>query len=292
MLVVLFLSACVATVEDREADHPQFTIVGEPAVFAPGIASTEFAEIRLTISPDGGTALWFSRDRPGGSGGFDIWMSRQGPEGWRAVSPVSFNSPGRDFDPAFTADGGFVYFASDRAGGLGGDDIWRVAVVGETFGTPTHLGREVNSSGNEWAPMLSPDGRTLLFSSNGREGARRFDLYRAVQENGVFRNAEALPGQVNTAADEFDATFLAEDGHIVFSRAADLQADRVDLFYATHRNGRYDAGLTLGQPVNSATEDTYGPMLDWSHPDRLTFSGRRDERRNVDLYLVRYRRGL
>ena len=56
------------------APEPILEIVGEATPFAPGIASTVHAEIRLTLSPDGNTALWFSRDRPGGAGGYDLWM--------------------------------------------------------------------------------------------------------------------------------------------------------------------------------------------------------------------------
>ncbi len=43
-------------------------IIGPAERFAPGIASTQHDEIRLTLSPDGNTALWFSRNRPGGLG--------------------------------------------------------------------------------------------------------------------------------------------------------------------------------------------------------------------------------
>ncbi|MGH6634408.1 MAG: hypothetical protein ACREB0_13685, partial [Sphingopyxis sp.] len=55
------------------AAAPAVEIVGEAELFAPGIASTDHSEVRLTISPDGRTALWFSRNRPGGPGGYDIW---------------------------------------------------------------------------------------------------------------------------------------------------------------------------------------------------------------------------
>lgn len=44
-------------------------IIGPAERFAPGIASTQHDEIRLTLSPDGNTALWFSRNRPGGPAG-------------------------------------------------------------------------------------------------------------------------------------------------------------------------------------------------------------------------------
>lgn len=262
-------------------------VVGAATTFAPDIASTQYAEIRLTLSPDGRTALWFSRDRPGGAGGYDIWSASKTPNGWSNAMPVSFNSKTRDFDPAFSADGRFVYFCSDRPGGNGGDDVYRVAVTATGFGTPENLGATVNSAGNEFAPMLSPDGATLLFSSD-RDGGTH-DLFTAIQRAGRFDRAQRPPGAINTDANEFDATFLGDGTTIVFARAKDFRKDRVELFYATPRDGRYDVGTPLPLSINDAKTDTYGPMLDWSTPDTLTFSGQRDGARGMDLYLVRYR---
>lgn len=262
-------------------------IVGEAALFAPGIASTDFSEIRLTISPDGRTALWFSRNRPGGAGGYDIWLSRRTRAWWAAATPAPFNSPGRDFDPAYSPDGRFVYFSSDRPGGLGGDDIYRVAVTGAGFGTAENLGPAVNSPAKEWAPMLSPNRARLLFSSDRPGGAGRQDLYAARRRGTRYLPATPLPGAVNTAADEFDATYLADSRTIVFARAPDLTADRIDLFAATAPDGRYASGTRLPPSVNNG--DVYGPMLDWSRPNSLTFSARRPGAASMDLYLIRYR---
>jgi Tol biopolymer transport system component len=262
--------------------------VGAAELFAPGVASTDFAEIRLTISPDGRTALWFSRNRPGGAGGYDIWMSRRAGEAWGQAAPVSFNSPVRDFDPAFSADERYVYFSSDRPGGLGGDDIYRVAVLGDGFGAAEHLGAGVNSASNEWAAMLSPDDAWLLFSSNRPGGAGRMDLFVATRDGDGSATAAPAPGAVNTPADEFDATYLADGTSIVFSRAPDLQADRIDLVFATLDDGAYGAGETLPLGVNDAQGDTYGPMLNWADREQITFSGRRGSVGGMDLYVVRY----
>jgi TolB protein len=260
-------------------------------MFAPGIASTPFSDVRLTLSPDGRTALWFSRDRPGGPGGYDIWMSRRSSQGWGAAEPAPFNSAVRDFDPAFTADGRYVYFCSDRGGGLGGDDLWRVRVGVNDFHEPENLGAAVNSHRNEWAPMLSPDGRVLLFSSDGRPGARRMDLFTARAAGHGFAVATPVPGELNTAQDEFDATFLADGRSIVFSRARNIAVDDVRLFHSAPRAGRHAYGEPLPESVNTASSDTYAPMLDWSRRHSLTFTTRRPagSTRGVDVYVVRYR---
>lgn len=265
----------------------RMAIVGAAEPFAPGIASTRYSEIRLTLSPDGQTALWFSRDRPGGPGGYDIWVSRRSGGQWRPATPVSFNSSGRDFDPAFSADGRFVYFCSDRAGGSGADDLYRVPVIGQDFGAPVNLGPEVNSAGKEFAPMLSPDGATLLFSSDRSGGAGGHDLFTARRSRNGFAVARRLSGALNTAANEFDATFLGDGATIVFARAMDFRRDRVDLLFAVPSGQGYDAGTMLPAAVNN-DHDTYGPMLDWSDRSRLTFSGQRGEG-GMDLYRIHYR---
>ena len=100
LAIGLLFAPTIGAEEVQAPAKTSLTIVGEAVRFLPGIASTEFSEIRLTLSHDGKTALWFSRDRPGGAGGYDIWITRRDAEGWTPATPVSFNSPLRDFDPA------------------------------------------------------------------------------------------------------------------------------------------------------------------------------------------------
>ncbi|WP_313413484.1 hypothetical protein [Stenotrophomonas sp.] len=265
-------------------------LIGPAERFAPGIASTRHDEIRLTLSPDGKTALWFSRNRPGGPGGYDIWISHREGDRWRPATPVPFNSPGRDFDPAFSADGRVVYFCSDRAGGQGGDDLYRVSVERHgRFGEPENLGPVVNSAADEFAPMLSPDGRRLLFSSDRAGGAGGHDLYSAAMIGRVAQPARALAGGINTTAQEFDATFLGDGRTVVFARALDFGSAPVRQFVAYEHAGRHDAGHALPSPMNEPGGDSYGAMLDGSRRDTLTYSARRAGGEGLDLYRVRYR---
>lgn len=288
---LLLFAPVIAAADSARVAAVSLEIIGDAELFAPGIASTEASDVRLTLSPYGQTAAWFTRNRTGGPGEYDIWISKRDNSGWGTAVPAPFNSPQRDFDPAFSADGRFIYFCSNRPGGLGGDDIYRVPVLKDSFGAVEHLGANVNSARNEWAPMLSPDGNTLLFSSNGRD-AQRFDLFTARRlADNSFAPASSLPGAINTAADEFDATFLADNTTLVFSRAPDINVDRITLAYSSLSRQGYDLGTLLPASVNAAGQNTYGPMLDWSRPDHLTISSQRPEARagNTDLYVLRYR---
>ena len=103
-----------------------------------------------------------------------------------------------------------------------------------------------------------------------------------------FAPAQPLTSGVNTAANEFDATFLSDGATIVFSRAKDFAKDRADAFWATARDGRYDVGTRLPATVNSDEHDTHVAMLDWSRPGRFSVSTRRVGADGLDLYLVDY----
>jgi Tol biopolymer transport system component len=269
----------------RDPATPDVRIDGTVEEIAPGIISSQYSDVRLTMSRDGRTALWFSRNRPGGPGGYDIWISRRG-VGWSPPVPAPFDSTSRDFDPAFSRDGRFVYFASDRPGGAGGDDLYRVPVTSSGFGPVEHLGGDVNTPRNEWAPMLAPDGRTLLFSSDGHDGAGRMDLFTARRRGRAFGDVRPLPGRVNTPADEFDATFLADGRTIIFSRSPDVNVDDVRLFLSSLVHGEYRPGNELFDAINTPGSSTYAPMLDWSDTDHVTFTTRRpaDNPRGADLY--------
>jgi hypothetical protein len=270
---------------------PRVEVTSAPELVEPGIVSSEFSEVRLAPSPDGTLLAWGSTNRPGGAGGWDIWLSRRVRDLWGPPEPAPFNSPENDFDPAFTPDGRWLYFFSNRPGGLGGDDVYRVPVHAGTFGPVEHLGPEVNSAGDEWAPTPTQDGARLLFASDGRGGAGRHDLFVARATASGFDAAEPLPGAINTAADEFDAVFLHGGRLIIFSRSADVQNAPILLHVAFRGNDGYGAGTPLPLTINDDGGATLGPALDWKDPHVLYFSGRRPEhtRGRLDIYRVRLR---
>lgn len=258
----------------------------------PGVVSSSYSEVRAASSPDGRTVLWGSTNRPGGAGGWDIWMSRRNGELWSAPAAVAFDTAANEFDPAFGADGRTVYFFSNRPGGHGGDDIWQVAFdpAAATFGEPANLGAAVNSSGDEWAPTPSPDGRSLLFATNGRGGAGRHDLFVSIRRDGAWQPAVPLAGEINDVGDDFDAAWLDDGRVLVFARSDDVDQAPIALWSAVREGDRYVHAHRLDARVNVDGGWILGPSTDPSQPGTLLFTGERaGGQGGADIHLIHYR---
>ena len=238
------------------------------------VVSTPASEVRATVSPDGQRIVWGSTDRAGGKGGWDLWQATLKQGRWQEPQPLSIDSPANDFDPAFSADGRWLYFFSNREGGLGGDDLYRVAVHADGgFGAVENLGPGVNSKGNEWAPAPSRDGKSLLFASDGFGGAGRHDLFVAHWKGDAFVDRKPVPG-VNTRSDEFDAAWLEDGKAIVFTRSANADEKPMQLFVAQCDGKRYGDATPLVLSFNTADAWTLGPGIDWNKPGELLVTGK------------------
>ena len=87
------------------------------------------------ISPDG-LVLFFSSNRAGGYGDWDIWITRRATINNDWDTPVnlgpSLNTACGECEPSFSADGRMLYFSDwmiGRPGGLGTIDLWQVPIV-------------------------------------------------------------------------------------------------------------------------------------------------------------------
>jgi hypothetical protein len=77
-----------------------------------------------------------------------------------------------------TIDGQNMYFTSDRPGGFGGRDIYRVVrLPNQLWSEPINLGPSVNTPYDEDSPFMSIDNKTLYFSSNGPMSMGDFDVF-------------------------------------------------------------------------------------------------------------------
>jgi Tol biopolymer transport system component len=277
--VVLAASGCGAA----GAALQEFGIEGMAVV------STPYSEVRASVAPDGKRIVWGSTDRPGGAGGWDLWQATLRDGRWQDPRPLPVNSAKNDFDPAFSADGKWLYFFSNRDGGFGGDDLYRAPVLeGGGLGEAENLGAGVNGQGDEWAPTSNLDGTRLLFASDSFGGAGRHDLFVARWDGKAFVEPLPVPG-IDTAADEFDAAWLGDGRAIVFARSDDVENAPIRLWLAQCDGAAYADPQPLALSFNSGDGATLGPVVDLSKPGELLVSGsaKAPKAGKMDIYRMR-----
>lgn len=125
------------------------TINRSANVFAPAVAKD-------------GTLYFMDQER----GKFRLFRSAFAQGAYQTPEPLPFSAG--EFgacDPAVSPDDSFLVFGSTRPPAQN-MDLFLVFRDAKGWGEPIHLGREVNSAGNDTEPRLGPDGRTLYFSSD------------------------------------------------------------------------------------------------------------------------------
>jgi len=170
------------------------------------------------------------------------------------------NIAGETQGPWESSDGLTLYFTSNRAGGQGSASIWQAtrATLDDPFTNPTNIAA-TNSSSRDFAPRISYDGLTLLFTSK-RPGVGNGDTWQSTRAsiNDPF-GAPTLVPNVNSVADDGGAS-LSMDGLTMyfFSRRGGGQG-QYDLYEATRPTINDD----FGTPVNMGT-GVNGPDLDYA----------------------------
>ncbi len=169
---------------------------------------TGYNEGAQCVSPDGVYLLYTMCDTDFGMGSCDLYWSKKIGNKWSR--PRNFGAPVNtnawESQPSMASDGKTVYFVSSRPGGFGGMDIWKTTMTAEgAFTAPENLGATINTPGDDAAPFIHSDGRTLYFASNGRVGMGGYDLYYAtLQSDGSWSDPVNLGYPINTPADEIN----------------------------------------------------------------------------------------
>lgn len=139
------------------------------------------------ISDDGKT-LWFSSDRPGGYGLFDIWFSVILLSG-EFLEPVNagpeINTQGNEMYP-FQKPNGQLYFSSDFHPGIGGFDIFKAQRINSSNWTIDQLPPPINSPSDDISIQFYGNTEKGFFSSN-RKPISGFDIYSFYLPQSLFQ---------------------------------------------------------------------------------------------------------
>lgn len=134
-------------------------------------------------------------------------------------------------------------------------------------------------------PALSPDGKTLYFSSDKPGGKGGSDIYMvAIKADGSFGEPKAVPGAINTAGTEA-FPFVDSKGTLYFSSDGHLGMGGLDAFSAFAKAGSFSTPENLGPGVNSGSDD-FAIYVD---PDKMTgfiSSNRQGGKGSDDIYIL------
>jgi outer membrane protein OmpA-like peptidoglycan-associated protein len=176
-----------------------------------------------SFSGDGQNMVYVACDREGGIGSCDLYTLTL--EGTTWSQPVNMgnvvNSKDWDSQPTMSADGNTIIFSSDRENGFGGADLYIITKnkFGD-WGAASNMGGVINTPFTEKSPFLSPDGKTLYFTSEGHPGYGGLDLFISVNENGKWSEPVNLGRPLNSPDDDsyFTIGGSGETGYFASTR--------------------------------------------------------------------------
>lgn len=224
-----FLDIYRAKIEDGVAKEPELL---------KGDVNTKYHESTVAISPDG-KRMYFDRNdfyngkfRKGSDGvnQLNIYYAENIEGLWMNINPVPFNMP--DYStghPAISPDGKTLFFTSDRPGGKGQSDIYKVAINEDgSFGTPENLGDAINTEGREGFPYVAADGK-LYFSSDGHLGMGGLDVFESSFARGRYQRVKNMGLGVNSADDDFAFYWDSENevGYVSSNRKGGKGSDDI-----------------------------------------------------------------
>ncbi len=208
-----------------------------------------------SISTDG-LILYFSSNRSGGSGGYDLWFTTRvtinddwGPAVNLGQPP---NSQYSYWEPSISSDGLTLYFSDSHSptfgnrlpGGLGGQgDIWMVtrASVNGAWGETINLGPAVNSQ-HAIHPSISSDSLSLYFQTH---------------RSGALGHCDIMVATRKSMFDPFgDPVFLKKVNNSGADWTPDISADDLTLFFM-----RNPGTTEIWASKRRTTDDDFGAPI-------------------------------
>ena len=123
------------------------------------------------------------------------------------------------------------------------------------------LNDNINTKFWESHASVSPDGKTLYFTSNRAGGFGGLDIYTATRTNVAqdnWTNVRNIGPEINTPFNE-ETPFISQDGQLLFfSSYGHFNMGGYDIFYSTLlSDGKWSVPLNMGYPLNTPDDDLF-----------------------------------
>lgn len=189
--------------------------------------NTQSHDACVAFSPAGNELIIYRTDAKQTGG--DLYISKYDGNKWE--TPVmlgpEINSDHLEASACFSADGDEIIFSSNRPGGFGGKDLYRVRkFMNGKYSLPFNLGPAVNTGEDEDAPFIDKRDNALYFSSKGHNSIGEYDIFKSPFNNDTHKwmKAENLGIPINSTND--DIYFMKLD-------------DKETAFFTSRRDGGF-----------------------------------------------------
>ena len=261
-----------------------------------GALNTEFNESMPAITCND-SLLAYASASPSSKGGLqrlgwqsqyneDVQLATKTEQGFTPSmhSNQSLNTPQRELPLSWSLNGQHLFLLLTGNAG----DLYMSCLNGHQLSKPQKLKGPVNSEFDENYCSLSPDGKTLYFSSNRPGGKGGWDLYKAsLSADSTWTSIVNLGDSVNTAFDE-DAPFIHADGKtLFFSSKGRSSMGGYDVFKASLNpsDSLFKRTENLGFPINTPYDDLYFSIT--ANAENAYYSSYRKEGKGQsDIYTI------
>lgn len=213
------------------------------------IINSKDANFNAVVSGDG-TTLAYTRQ---GNRGYEVYVAKRKGDAWERPRRITDDIRGGFLKTAsLSYDGTWLYLVDDFASTQSIYDTF----YDEGWVRSKRLKKPITSKFNESHAAVSPDGKTLYFTSDRPGGRGGLDIYKSTQDSrGRWGDPVNLGPRVNTEFDE-DTPFLTPDGrYLFFSSQGHNSMGGFDIFYVDF-NGSGEP-INLGYPVNDAGDNLF-----------------------------------
>jgi hypothetical protein len=254
-------------------------VFGEPTNL--GVPVNDSYGVRGACISRDGLSLYFSSNRPGGYGGYDLWVATRDSMDGNWGDPVNLGQPVNTaydaWDPSISSEGLSLYFADGfyepfMPGGRGMMDLWVATrdTVSEPFGAPVNLGPKFNNGGPNEYPCISADGLSLYFSGWFSNSLGLCDLWVSTRTSADDEwHTPAHLENVNSPFGE-GAPDISVDGRVLFfisTRPRDFTTvDDFELWMAMRETTAEAFGAPVKLPPRVNTEP-YSALFPSLSPD-------------------------
>lgn len=232
----------------------------DPKPAGPSI-NTENNDATVALSGDGFVLITNKSDESGKGG--DLYWSNLSGDAWQ--EPRKFdegiNTEHLETGASYSADMRTLFLSSNRPGGFGGKDIYKVEKLPDgRWSLPENLGDKINTVYDEETPFIHSDNNTLYFSSNGHSTMGGYDIFKASRNlDKTWNVPENLGSPINTTGDDLCFVLSAEGKHGYLSSKREGGAGNYDI-YVVHLADEPKQLTIIRGIVSAGTGDDVKPV--------------------------------